>query len=125
VNISIAGIVESHMGAIRGITEVVISRETGAHEGELELVDETTSELMARITAMPPHLGFGMVALVRLFETSAVPSGAVASNLTLVNRAILLDRWRRAPLGPARDFVTFFDKMGAFVYYSECEARDV
>ena len=125
MSFSIAGIVESHMEAIRGITEVVISRETGALEDELELVDETTSELMERITAMPPHLGFGMVALVRLFETSAVASGAVASNLTLVNRAILLERWRRAPLGPARDFVTFFDKMGAFVYYSKLEGRDV
>ena len=124
MGLSIAGIVESHMEAIRGITEVVISRETGAPEDELELVDETTSELMARISAMPPHLGFGMVALVRLFETSAVASGAVASDLTLVNRAILLERWRRAPLGPARDFVTFFDKMGAFVYYSRCEARN-
>jgi hypothetical protein len=113
------------MEAIRGITEVVIYRETGAAEDQLDFVDETTSELMARIAAMPPHLGFGMVALVRLFETSAVASGAVASNLTLVNRAILLERWRRAPLGPARDFVTFFDKMGAFVYYSQREGRDV
>ena len=122
---SIGGLVESHLEAIRGITEVVISRETSSAEDQLELVEETTRELMERIAAMPPHLGFGMVALVRLFETSAIASGAVASNLTLVNRSILLARWRRAPLGPARDFVTFFDKMGAFVYYSKSEGRDV
>ena len=125
MSFSIKSLVESNFEAIRGITEVVIARETGSAEDQLEMVDETTRELMERISAMPPHLGFGMMALVRLFESSALATGVVASSLTVVNRGILLDRWRRAPLGPARDFVTFFDKMGAFVYYSKCEARDV
>lgn len=115
---------DSSLPAIRGLAALVIGRELQVDgEAELPLVDETARELLGKVVGMQPHLAFGMLALTRAFELSGVALGGKASSLSVDRRAKLLSLWTKAPLGPARDFATFYEKMGAFVFNSLVEEQ--
>jgi hypothetical protein len=81
-------------------------------------VQKTAEALEERILAMPAHLSAGMLGLTTLFDASGVLRGSRASKMEPHNCEKWMQRWREAPLGPARDFVLFYDKMAAFAFHS-------
>lgn len=84
-------------------------------------VQEATEALEIRIAGMPTHLSLGMLGLTALFDASGLLKGCRASKMDLETCAALMNTWRNAPLGPARDFIVFYDKMAAFAFHSSQE----
>ncbi len=86
-------------------------------EGE-ELVNEVSCRMLRKIGNMPPHLGVGMAALTLAFEAS----GPVWHRLPAESRKKRFEAWRGTPV--LQDWVTFWEKMGIFVYWSVVEERE-
>lgn len=70
-------------------------------------LDGATADMLDRIRIMPRYMGTGITCLTMAY-------GATGSRI---------DTWRRSRIGPLRDFVEFYEKMGTFVYYSHVEKR--
>jgi hypothetical protein len=81
-------------------------------------VQETAQALEIRIAGMPTHLSLGMLGLTALFDASGLFKGCRASKMDPDACKALMNTWRNAPLGPARDFIVFYDKMAAFAFHS-------
>ena len=95
----------------------VIERESPAQAGADD-IEKTAVLLEERIHGMPAHLSIGMLGLTSLFEISALLKGKRASKMNTSERIAWMKAWREAPLGPARDFIVFYDKMSAFAFHS-------
>lgn len=74
-----------------------------------------TSDMLARVRIMPRYMGTGIVALTLLFGLGGY------TRMPKAKRVRRIERWRRSPVSPLRDFVEFYEKMGTFVYYSRME----
>jgi len=81
-------------------------------------VEQTAEALKTRILEMPTHLSLGMLGLTTLFDVSGILQGQRSSQKSAEDCAEWMNAWRSAPLGPARDFVLFYDKMAAFAFHS-------
>ena len=105
---------------VSGLVEAVIAAEVGRAEvSDLPHVTETGEILLARITQMPPHLSLGMLTLVLSFDRYCrTRAGKRVADLSIQDRQRMLTAWKNAPIGPLRQFVQFYEKMGTFVYYS-------
>jgi len=57
-----------------------------------------------------------MIALIQVFAIHSRSKGGDA--------AATFERWRTSPIGPMRDFVLFFEKMGIFIYFSHLEEAE-
>ena len=78
--------------------------------------------MQAKVAQMPPHLRLGMAGLTLAFGAYVrARAGQALSDLPLERRAALLAEWQQAPLGPCQQLVQFYEKMGAFLYYSIVE----
>jgi len=102
---------------LKGLVSCVIERESPTNVSATE-IEHTASLLEERIHGMPAHLSIGMLGLTSLFELSALVKGKRASKLDTNERREWMKTWREAPLGPARDFILFYDKMSAFAFHS-------
>ena len=87
---------------------------SGNESTELE---KTAQALQTRILEMPAHLSVGMLGLTALFDLSGLVQGQELSKST-EDCVAWMNAWRSAPLGPARDFVLFYDEMSAFAFHS-------
>jgi hypothetical protein len=105
---------------VSGLTEAVIAAEVGRSDlAGLPHVARTGEILLKRITQMPPHLSVGMLTLVLAFDRYCrARAGSGVVGLDNPARQELLARWKSSPIGPLRQFVQFYEKMGTFVYYS-------
>jgi len=104
--------------ALRPTVEQLI-RDLVADEFEGEaLVKEVCCRMLRTIGNMPPHLGTGMAALTLAFEAT----GPVWHRLPAATRKARFEAWRRRPV--LKDWVTFWEKMGVFVYWSVLEERE-
>ena len=64
------------------------------------------------------------MAFTLFFDMAGVSHGGHRTHhLDPAQRRALLDQWKTAPLGPLRDFVAFYEKMGVFIYYSLLEEQ--
>lgn len=105
---------------VSGLAEAVIAAEVGQTDltGHPH-VAQTGSILLKRITQMPPHLSVGMLVLVLSFDRYCrARAGSGVAGLDNRRRQEMLGRWKVSPVGPLRQFVQFYEKMGTFVYYS-------
>ena len=74
-------------------------------------------DMEGRIRGMPRYMGVGIAAVTVLVGLSGYPRWSRARRLSA------LDRLRSGPVGPLRDFVEFYEKMGTFTYFSRVEHR--
>ena len=102
---------------LKGLVSCVIEQESPT-QISTDDIEHTASLLEERIHGMPAHLSIGMLGLTSLFEISALVKGKRASKLDVDLRREWMKAWREAPLGPARDFILFYDKMSAFAFHS-------
>ena len=105
---------------MRAMVGAVLLRECEEPAAQAD-VRQSAKALEERIQGMPTHLGLGMLGLTALFDVSGILRGKRASQLSPEDCASWMESWRRAPLGPARDFVVFYDKMAAFAFHSAQE----
>lgn len=82
-------------------------------------LEAATVGMVGRIEAMPRYLGLGMTALTIVFELT----GPGHSQRDPQERVERVARWRTSRVGPCRDFVEFYEKMGTFVYFTQVEHR--
>ncbi len=82
-------------------------------------IDQTTTELVRKVAAMPRYMGLGIVVLTWVFEWwGLLHGGRRFRHLGAARQERQLRLWRRAPLGLMRDLVEFYEKMGTFVFWS-------
>ncbi|MDG1481516.1 MAG: hypothetical protein P8R54_18110 [Myxococcota bacterium] len=105
---------------VSGLAEAVIAAEVGRVDlAGYPHVAETGRVLLKRITQMPPHLSVGMLVLVVSFDNYCrVRAGSGVAGMDNTRRQEMLGKWKVSPIGPLRQFVQFYEKMGTFVYYS-------
>jgi hypothetical protein len=111
---------------VSGLAEAIIAAEVGRGEHSDPVhVLKTGELLLQRITQMPPHLSFGMLILVLSFDRFCRSrAGGPVAKLSNPARLEMLGSWKTSPIGPLRQFVQFYEKMGSFVYYS-CVEEDL
>jgi hypothetical protein len=105
---------------LQALVSCVLARECEATPDPQD-VRETAIALEIRIAGMPAHLSLGMLGLTALFDASGFLKGRRASKMDPEACKALMNTWRNAPLGPARDFIVFYDKMAAFAFHSSQE----
>ena len=98
----------------------VVARECEGEAPETG-VQASARALEDRILGMPTHLSAGMLGLTALFDISGLLKGQRAAQMSAEDCADWMAKWRSAPLGPARDFILFYDKMAAFAFHSHEE----
>jgi hypothetical protein len=105
------------------LTEAIIAREAESPDpASLPQLRPAQAAMVAKVAQMPPHLKLGMAILTLSFTSYArARTGRSLSALPIERRLSLLEDWRTAPLGPCRQFVQFYEKMGTFLYYSLVE----
>lgn len=110
-------------GVVRAIAEAEVAEELGRDElAGIPFLDDTAEVLQARLLGMPSHFAAGMVALTLAFDKSTrATHGASFSRLSVADRRRVLARLRKLPLGPLKNFTTFYDKMAPFIFWSELE----
>lgn len=103
--------------AVRGIAEAEVAEELDRNDLlGLPGLEETAHVLQSRLLGMPRHFAAGMVALTLAFEAVGP-----FSELPLDRRRRRLARLRSLPLGPLKNFTTFYDKMAPFIFWSVLE----
>ena len=111
------GLVACAQPGLKAMVGAVLYRECETDIGSTEL-ERTAQALQTRILEMPAHLSVGMLGLTALFDFSGLVQGQRSSEKSTEDCAAWMNAWRSAPLGPARDFVLFYDKMAAFAFHS-------
>jgi hypothetical protein len=82
-------------------------------------VKHTTEVLVRKVDQMPGFMRFGMCVLLWVFDLYGVlRTGGRFRSQSLEQKRARIDEWSRAPIGPCRDMVEFFRKMGTFVCWS-------
>ena len=107
---------------LHSLVRCVLYRECEA-EAPRDLAEASAEALEQRILGMPTHLSIGMLGLTAAFDLSGLLKGTRAAKMEPQQCAGWMEAWRTAPLGPARDFVLFYDKMAAFAFHSIEEER--
>lgn len=108
---------------VRAIAEAEVAEELGRHElGGVPLLAETAEVLERRLLGMPKHFAAGMVLLTLAFDGMTVSSeGGRFTTLPLAGRRRALARVRAMSLGPVGNFITFYDRMAPFIFWSQLE----
>lgn len=102
---------------LHSLVRCVLHREC-ENEAPRDLAEASADALEERIVGMPAHLSIGMLGLTAAFDFSGLIRGQRAAKMEPQDCAKWMETWRNAPLGPARDFVLFYDKMAAFAFHS-------
>ena len=104
---------------VQGLVEGLLIPSSG--ESVVPVV-QTTAVLVRKVDQMPRFMRFGMLVLLIVFDLYGVlRTGRRFRTQSLEQKRQRIDEWSRAPLGPCRDMVEFFRKMGTFVCWSLVE----
>ena len=111
--------------AIAGIAQMLLIEEQADGGAPTErTVEAVTDQLYGKLDDMPPHLRAGMMGMTLVFDMAGVSHGGHRTHhLEVEQRRALLAQWKTGRLGPLRDFVAFYEKMGVFIYYSLLEEQ--
>jgi hypothetical protein len=108
-----------HSPVVRGLVEAVLLEEGSTSEQTARRVDATAAVLDRKIRAMPRFMALGMAVLLWVFDWYGVlRAGRRFRSQAHAARRRRVGEWAGAPLGPMRDFVEFFRRMGTFVWFS-------
>ncbi|MGB0640333.1 MAG: hypothetical protein ACPGTU_13410 [Myxococcota bacterium] len=104
---------------VQGLVEGLLISSSG---GAVIPVAQTTAVLIRKVDQMPRFMRFGMRVLLVVFNYYGVlRAGRRFHTQSIEQKRLRIDEWSRAPLGPCRDMVEFFRKMGTFVCWSLLE----
>ena len=108
---------------ILALAEAEVAEELDRTElGGVPRLPEVARVLESRMLGMPRHFAAGMIALTVVFGAhTRATHGADFPSLSLADRRAVLARLRTLPLGPLKNFTTFFDKMAPFIFWSALE----
>jgi len=109
----------AHSPVVRGLVEAVLLEET-AEDGKVsERLDATATVLDRKIRCMPRFMALGMAVLLWAFDWyGLLRAGRRFRAQGLAARQRRVQEWARSPVGPMRDFIEFFRRMGTFVWFS-------
>jgi hypothetical protein len=108
-----------HSPVIRGLVEAVLLEQPAEAGAVAERLDQTAVILDQKIRAMPRFMALGMAVLLWVFDWyGLLRGGRRFRSQALEARRKRVGEWAGAPLGPMRDFVEFFRRMGTFVWFS-------
>ncbi len=103
---------------VQALVEVLVVPPDQVRE-QNEVIEKTTAELVRKVGAMPRYMGIAIVILTWAFDFWGILHGGRRFRALGDRRRLRqLAAWRRAPLGPMRDLVEFYEKMGTFVFWS-------
>ena len=104
---------------VRGLVEAGLL-EQEADDGVVRArVEQTSAVLDRKIRAMPRFMALGMAVLLWVFDWYGVlRSGRRFRAQPHAARCLRVGEWAASPIGPMRDFVEFFRRMGTFVWFS-------
>lgn len=110
---------------VEGIVRLILREELGRDDLEgVPHLQETAAVLLHRMKEMPPHLSTGMMGLTLFFDLSAAARGGRPFHqLDPADQARWFGLWRKAP-GFFRNFSAFYEKLGAFSWYSLVEEAE-
>lgn len=105
------------------LVETVLSAELGRDDvADLPHLDEAAALMLHKLLDMPEHLSLGMRVFTLTFDALPLSTqGRRFRDLPAADRRVWLQRMRRSPIGLFRNFADFYEKMGAFVFYSLIE----
>jgi hypothetical protein len=108
---------------VEAIMEALLTRELGPDSpSPPPLLCETVDDLMRKLFGMPQYLAVGMVGFTLAFDRASLfRHGRRFCALEIDQRLGQIERWKFSSIGPMRDFVSFYEKMGTFVFYSHLE----
>lgn len=118
-----ASMLATTQSTVEGLTEAIVSQEaSGPSADGLPHLPAAKAAMVAKVQQMPVHLQLGMTGLTIGFSAYVrARTRKSLHELPLPRRLSLLNEWRNAPIGPCRQFVQFYEKMGIFLYYSLVE----
>lgn len=104
---------------VRGLVDAVLLDGPAEDAADLQRLDQTATVLDHKIRAMPRFMALGMAVLLWVFDWyGLLRAGRRFRSQTLDCQQMRVGEWARAPIGPMRDFVEFFRRMGTFVWFS-------
>ena len=108
---------------IHATTEAVIAEELGVESLEgVPFVDETATILERRMFGMQSYMAAGLAGLTLAFDASTVPRrGRRFHALSLSDRRQVLAGVGAVQLGLVNNFAAFYQKLGAFIFWSLLE----
>lgn len=110
---------EEHSPVVRGLVEAILLEEDASSTEVRERLDATAAVLDHKIRAMPRFMALGMAVLLWVFDWYGVlRAGRRFQGQAHAARCKRVGEWSAAPVGPLRDFVEFFRRMGTFVWFS-------
>jgi hypothetical protein len=104
---------------VLGLVEAVLLDTPATGGPALDRLVQTALILDRKIRAMPRFMALGMAVLIWAFDWyGLVRSGRRFRGQGLEARRARVAEWAGSPIGPMRDFVEFFRRMGTFVWFS-------
>lgn len=105
---------------ISGLCNAIVLGRCGAAPAALEARrPEVVAFVVAQHARMPDHMRLAILLATWLFEWSAfLHGGRRFSTADQASRWRQVQAWRRAPLGPLRDFVRFYETLVVHCWYS-------
>ena len=84
-----------------------------------DALQQTQEMIVRRLNLMPGFLRSPMVILILVFDGWAVlRRGRRFQKQSMESRCQQIAQWRHAKVGPCREFIVFYEKFSAFIYYS-------
>lgn len=125
----LTGPLRARLGTVvRAMAEAEVAEELGREDlAGVPLLAETAEVLERRLLGMPRHFAAGMVLLTLAFDGMTVTTdGGRFTTLPLAQRRRALARVRAMSLGPVGlgplgNFITFYDRMAPFIFWSQLE----
>ena len=89
------------------------------HQQATALLNETSTRMTGKVRNMPRHLALAMSLLTMLFDLQGViRSGARFVSQSNVSQQRQIQQWRSSRIVTLREFIQFYEKLLAFIYYS-------
>ncbi len=108
-----------HSPIVRGLVEAVLMDAAATCDEDAARIEQTAAVLDRKIRAMPRFMALGMSVLLQVFDWYGfLRAGRRFRSQPHSARRARVGEWAGAPIGPMRDFVEFFRRMGTFVWFS-------
>jgi hypothetical protein len=89
------------------------------HEQASALLHETSERMTGKVKNMPRHLALAMSMVTILFDWyGVIRRGARFVSQSSESQQRQIQQWRNSPIVTLREFIQFYEKLLAFIYYS-------
>ena len=110
---------ENYMNSIVKQLAKHLVPEIGNHQQASALLNETSKRMTGKVRNMPRHLSLAMSMLTMLFDCHGViRRGARFVSQSSESQQRQIQQWRSSRIATLREFIQFYEKLLAFIYYS-------